>query len=82
MIFNQGDEVVCIQNVGYTEILTINKSYKVLLSYYGSVTETEHIRVQKDDKNGHVDIFSSRFISIKEFKKIKRKEKLNILNLI
>jgi len=82
MKFKKGDDVVCIYNILHTDILTIGKTYKVLLSYYGNVTEREHIRVQRDDEIWYIDLFSSNFLLLNDFKKIKRKEKLNRLNLL
>lgn len=71
--FKEGDNIICIENAGRSECLTVGKAYKVIKVYeeFGA-NEVGVI----GDGSGHVRAFASRFTTLK----IQRKEKLEKIN--
>ena len=71
--WKKGDIIICIQNAGYREQLTINKEY-VVVDYhirYG----IEHVMITSNEKC-IIDIFANRFLALKDYNNKIRKEKL------
>lgn len=81
MKFKPGNEVICIQNVDYEGYLTIGKKYIITNVGYDRIRYRELVYFQPDnDSPRYIKAASTRFLSINEFEKTKRKDKLNQIN--
>jgi len=69
--FKKGDKVICINAIGHKENLTKNKEYEIIKFY--RQYSADHVIISGD--NGTIEVFSTRFSTLK----LQRKEKLDKL---
>lgn len=72
-MFSSGDTVICINNDGFVDVLTLYKNYTII--YSESKFNLVYIN---DDSNIYVAFKASRFILLKDYRLQKLKEIYNV----
>ena len=72
-MFSSGDTVICINNDGFVDVLTLYKNYTIIHS-----DTTTKIVFIKENRNTSVAYCASRFILLKDYRLQKLKEIYNV----
>lgn len=72
-MFSSGDTVICINNDGFVDVLTLYKNYTIIHS-----DTTTKIVFIKENRNISVAFKASRFILLKDYRLQKLKEIYNV----
>jgi len=78
--WNQGDEIVCINNSSYPNILTIGRSYKIIGIHCNTNINKYQVIIQSNSNSYTLTVFCDLFLSLNDFNKKQRLDKLKKLN--